>query len=283
MILLGIAGPAGAGKDTVAAYLVERYGFIRLAFADPLRDELQRAYGLPDQAIFLDRTGKETPTERLSVEHCLDFEFRAVLRRALVTNHPDTFHNIDTQPLSPRMVQQVYGTEYRRAQTVNYWLHRAEDQINAHMERAVYPEQRPQYFVFTDCRFENEQQWIHLGGSEDSWAGNLWHIHRGDDKPVNSHISTQNLPVLDGERELWNNDTIERLYKGIDLLITSTAQFVKVLPMANPEDVPRRTEAEMAANTPPLPNGQYYKLQRDGHMMLCNADGSRSIFDDVDE
>ena len=29
--------------------------------------------------------------------------------------------------------------------------------------------------------------------------------------------------------------------------------------------------------------GQYYAKQPDGHNMLCNADGTRSIFDDVDE
>lgn len=29
--------------------------------------------------------------------------------------------------------------------------------------------------------------------------------------------------------------------------------------------------------------GQYYVKQPDGHNMLCNADGTRSIFDDVDE
>ncbi len=32
-----------------------------------------------------------------------------------------------------------------------------------------------------------------------------------------------------------------------------------------------------------LPSGQYYAMQPDGHRMLCNADGTRSIFDDVDE
>ena len=35
--------------------------------------------------------------------------------------------------------------------------------------------------------------------------------------------------------------------------------------------------------SPPLPNGQYYSKQADGRYMLCNADGTRSIFDDVDE
>lgn len=32
-----------------------------------------------------------------------------------------------------------------------------------------------------------------------------------------------------------------------------------------------------------LPGGQYYAMQPDGHKMLCNADGTRSIFDDIDE
>lgn len=32
-----------------------------------------------------------------------------------------------------------------------------------------------------------------------------------------------------------------------------------------------------------LPGGQYYATQPDGHRMLCNADGTRSIFDDVDQ
>lgn len=35
---LALLGRAGAGKDTVAAYLVERYGYVRLALADPIRE-----------------------------------------------------------------------------------------------------------------------------------------------------------------------------------------------------------------------------------------------------
>lgn len=35
---LALIGPAGTGKDTVADYLVERYGYVRVAFADPLRE-----------------------------------------------------------------------------------------------------------------------------------------------------------------------------------------------------------------------------------------------------
>lgn len=36
-MLIGLTGKARAGKDTVAARLVERHGFTRVAFADPLK------------------------------------------------------------------------------------------------------------------------------------------------------------------------------------------------------------------------------------------------------
>jgi hypothetical protein len=40
MILLALAGPAGAGKSTAAKLLVERAGFTRISFAAPLYDML---------------------------------------------------------------------------------------------------------------------------------------------------------------------------------------------------------------------------------------------------
>jgi hypothetical protein len=55
MIILGIAGPAGAGKDTVADYLVEHHRFVKLAFAGPLKEMLAAA-GMPEPA---DREQKE--------------------------------------------------------------------------------------------------------------------------------------------------------------------------------------------------------------------------------
>lgn len=38
--LIGITGRARAGKDTIASHLVERHGYTRMAFADPMRDML---------------------------------------------------------------------------------------------------------------------------------------------------------------------------------------------------------------------------------------------------
>jgi len=41
--LIGLAGRAGAGKTTVAKHLVQKYGFRRLSFADPLKEMLLAA------------------------------------------------------------------------------------------------------------------------------------------------------------------------------------------------------------------------------------------------
>jgi hypothetical protein len=47
--LLGIAGPAGVGKDTAANFLVEQYAFQRVGFADPIYAMLA-AMGMPAPA-----------------------------------------------------------------------------------------------------------------------------------------------------------------------------------------------------------------------------------------
>lgn len=38
--IIGITGKKRVGKDSLASFLVERHGFVRLAFADPLKDAL---------------------------------------------------------------------------------------------------------------------------------------------------------------------------------------------------------------------------------------------------
>lgn len=41
-MILGLSGYARTGKDTVADYLVEKYGFVRMSFADPMREAVYR-------------------------------------------------------------------------------------------------------------------------------------------------------------------------------------------------------------------------------------------------
>ena len=38
MSIVGIFGKAGSGKDTIANYMIENLGYIKIAFADVLKD-----------------------------------------------------------------------------------------------------------------------------------------------------------------------------------------------------------------------------------------------------
>ena len=60
--IVGFCGQIGSGKSTAAAYLVERYGFVRVRFAGPIKD-MCRALGLSDREV--DGDLKEQPSELL--------------------------------------------------------------------------------------------------------------------------------------------------------------------------------------------------------------------------
>jgi hypothetical protein len=234
-----LAGPAGAGKDTVADHLVKAYGFVRVGFADALYAEVQAAYNLPDQSLLRDRATKEVPTERLALVNCQSDEFIGVAIQHL----PHESRHLHDMPLSPRRVLQLWGTEYRRAQNDHYWLDRAEDFVRKVRAEHLYPEHAPQYFVAPDTRFENERDWIHTGcGLPHDWQGNVWHIRREGLAAVAGHVSETPLTVLPPERELWNNDSIARLHRGVDLLMSTHARFVRVEPMAPYDPVYVETE-----------------------------------------
>ena len=46
MIIVGLSGKAGSGKDTVANYLVEKHNFTKLAFAGVLKEGMKILFDL---------------------------------------------------------------------------------------------------------------------------------------------------------------------------------------------------------------------------------------------
>ena len=128
-MLIGLCGPAGAGKNTVAEFLTDSGGRtpLQMAFADPLYECISTITGLP-VARLKGRDVKETVIPWLGK--------------------------------SPRQMLQTLGTEWGRG-TIH-----PEIWIRITMERAKPELAAGRVVVITDVRFDNEAQAVIDAGGE---------------------------------------------------------------------------------------------------------------------
>lgn len=126
-ILIGLAGRARVGKDTVARYLAAHLTLISYAFADPLKQALAGMFHLT--AAQLDGSEKEQPLAWLGK--------------------------------SPRELMQLLGTEWGRDLVhPQLWLLLAEQNLQLLAEH----DQAMKGVVIRDVRFDNEADWVRSKG-----------------------------------------------------------------------------------------------------------------------
>jgi hypothetical protein len=114
--VVAFIGPAGCGKSTAAAHLVEGYGYSLLKFAHPIK-EMLRVIGLEDR--HLEGEAKEIPCDLLG-------------------------------GVSPRRAMQTLGSEWgRKLIHPDIW-------VSAWMREAVWRLQNGQRLVIDDLRYPNE-------------------------------------------------------------------------------------------------------------------------------
>lgn len=51
-MVLGLLGPAGSGKDLVADWLIEKQGFVKVPFADPIKRFASRCFGIEHDRLW---------------------------------------------------------------------------------------------------------------------------------------------------------------------------------------------------------------------------------------
>ena len=180
MIVIGLTGFAGAGKSTVANYLVEQHGFTRLSFAAPLKKMLRTLdpiLGMGNVRLsHLDQMG--WPEQQIKESGYGD-EYRRLL--------------------------QVLGTDCIRAVDPHFWVDAATEQMEDDNGK----------YVFDDVRFPNEAEVIK--GFND---GGLWNIHRECYEAVNGHASEQHAGNMNESLILINARTVEMLHTDIDAALT---------------------------------------------------------------
>lgn len=107
--IIGITGHMGAGKDTLASYFIREHGFVRVGFADALKDEVRTR---------LPRT------------------------LALIGGTDSADYVLDHKPPLIRALLQEYGTQVRRRDDPNYWINRWVDRLPTGDVTIVTPDVR---------------------------------------------------------------------------------------------------------------------------------------------
>lgn len=157
--LIGLHGHAQVGKDTLAAILVEHYGFERLAFADVLREALRRV----DPWMI----GYESEPVRLAT----------LLRRYTW----DELKKHGPFRDETRRLLQVLGSEVGRDLLYeNIW-------VDALTKKLDFGKK----YVVTDVRFKNEAWALRNSRVKPVW---MVKVTRPGYGPVNAHVSDAGLP-----------------------------------------------------------------------------------------
>lgn len=170
--IIGLTGPAGSGKDTVADLLVAHHGYTKMAFADALRAEVCEAFRI-DPRMLTERETKEHPLSALAIGRCADDHF--IDRMSYVLSQITGKAADLNAPRSPRQIMQWWGTEYRRNQSDGYWREQLADAMSMHW----WNDDQPRGIVVTDVRFSDEADSL-----RNRWSGetvnlvNIWQITR---------------------------------------------------------------------------------------------------------
>lgn len=188
VLILGIRGEAGAGKDTMADHLEAIYGFRKMSFATALKRIIVILTGWSYE--FVNGTNPDLRP----------------LRETLV--HP--FYK-----MTCRQLLQFIGTDLLRNQlNADVWIESVRNEITEYAN-ACKTEGKEARIVFTDARFPNEVDMIQtLGGTVFKVIRPGINCLANDTK---KHISEADFPVTD-EIVIMNDGSLKEFIRKIENL-----------------------------------------------------------------
>lgn len=237
-MIIGVAGNAGSGKDTVADHLVRHHGFVKVALADPLKRICREVFDFSEEQLWGPSEKRNAPDARYL--------------RARMGQYGATAPGVTPIPeedlyLTPRHALQQLGTEWGRACYENIWVEYAirvakqllkkdyvvNEAINAyhaktglrfsHTPYGSGSVKLPKGVVIPDVRFRNEVDAIRAAG------GKVWRVSRfgaglqGAAAKHQSETELDTIPLDLFTQHVSNNSTLEALYAVIDRIMKETS------------------------------------------------------------
>ncbi len=150
-MLISLTGNTGVGKDTMADYMMARYGFVKISMADPFKRIAKEVYDFSDEQLWGPAEARNQEDKR--------------------------YHRPDGTFLTARIVTQLLGNELSRLAYPETWINymqRVVKKIRAggfYSERQgafLLPNKKSNYagIIVSSCRFRNEIEAIKaMGGS----------------------------------------------------------------------------------------------------------------------
>lgn len=184
MTIIAICGPSGAGKDTLANILVEKWGYTKLSFASALKDVVATIFGWSRGLL-------EGDTEESR-------EWR---------EQPDEWwaQRLNIPNLTPRYALQYVGTDlFRDKFHKDLWMMCLERKLEQHDK-----------VVISDCRFLNEVEMLKKHGAK------IVKIFRGCDVPQEQQDVKKGVLKLESK---WNKhpSEYEWMFAEEDVVITNS-------------------------------------------------------------
>jgi hypothetical protein len=178
-MLIGLSGSIGAGKDTIADYLVEKYNFRKVSFASKLKDIVAILYDW-DREMLEGNTSESR-------------EWR---------ERDDEYWKI-----SPRKALMYVGTKiFRKHFGEDVWVNIVKKQI---CNRDLGSRNLEENIVITDCRYKNEEKMIK------ELKGKIIYVFRGS---IDNKEQEYEMKSIDYDICIENNSTKDNLYKIIDCM-----------------------------------------------------------------
>ncbi len=189
MQIIGLVGFKQSGKSTAAKYLEEKYGFVRHNMKGALIAEIKQNF--PDLLrVIAEKHYAPSHVYTEGIDTCINdlFEEKPPLMRALMVN---------------------YGTEVRRREDPDYWVHHWKLGVPALLAQDKYN------IVTDDIRFLNEAQAIK------GWNGKLIRIIRTDITTGGDHSSeTEQLQIESDYTIEVGPGEQEKLYAELDKIMS---------------------------------------------------------------